>query len=277
MTKSLASLVLITFTACQGNGAPTTDAAVGPRPDAGIPGNANGLVSVREYTQPSQVWLSGSFSDGPDLDLRVESQRIGACRLMTFTPSFCDPACANSDFCVDGQCQSWPGRLDKGPIEWTWPGGQQTVIPDSILLYSASGALSGQGTTSLMVDGETLQVETVGDIVAIGDWSNAVATRTGDVVLRWANPLSDARVRLQMTDCSGSHGGIGAVEIECESSDTGELTLPGAFLDALDQGDWSRGECGSHDLIRYRSASSMEDTFRFETYFQSGFYYFPRP
>ena len=82
-------------------------------------------------------------------------------------------------------------------------------------------------------------------------------------------------MRLHMTDCAGSHGAIGESEIECDAPDAGELTLPDAFLDALEAGDWSHGECGSHNLIRYAADTAADESFRFEAQGVTGFYYFP--
>jgi len=100
------------------------------------------------------------------------------------------------------------------------------------------------------------------------DWDAALAARASgaDVSLRWTNPSPNARVRLHMTDCIGSHGGLAAAEVECEAADTGALVLPGAFLDRIVAGDWSHGECGFHTFERYYIGTSDEDdTFRLET------------
>jgi hypothetical protein len=52
--------------------------------------------------------------------------------------------------------------------------------------------------------------------------------------------------------------------------------LPGAFLDRLDAGSWSRGECGSHALERYRVASPEGDaSLRLETIARANFLYRP--
>ena len=79
-----------------------------------------------------------------------------------------------------------------------------------------------------------------------------------------------------MTDCTGSHGGLAAAELECEGPDTGDLVIPGAFLDVMDAGDWSHGECGSHAFERYHSAAlEDDDTVRLETVGDAGFFYRP--
>jgi hypothetical protein len=94
--------------------------------------------------------------------------------------------------------------------------------------------------------------------------------------LRWSNPIQDARVRLHMTGCVGSHGGIATAEIECEGPDTGELVIAGVFLDALAAGDWTHGECGGHELLRYHAAADpQDDGLRFESGAVTQFFWRP--
>lgn len=59
-----------------------------------------------------------------------------------------------------------------------------------------------------------------------------------------------------MTTCVGTHGGISPVEIECEGADTGELTIPGAYLDALYAQGWGHGECGANTVWRYHASQT---------------------
>ncbi len=248
------------------------------QPDAGpLFDEPLGRVSVRAYPSLSAIYLDGYFYDGPVVEPREEASRIGDCRLMTYTPSFCDPPCDTFAACVDGACQPWPGRLDKGTMQWTWPGGELSVEPDSNDYYSGNGAFTTHGETTMTLSGVTLRVTTSPPPEPDGDWTQAIETRTGDAVLHWTNPVAGARVRLHMTDCAGSHGAIGEAEVECDAPDTGALTLPDSYLDALEAGDWSHGECGSHELIRYQAASDEDDGIRFEAQGVTGFYYFPRP
>lgn len=269
--------LLALLVACSGSSANGSDASVGGGGDAAPSfDRAAGTIAVQAFPNSNIITLAGYFGDGPDLEVRTESDRSGACRLMTFTPSFCDPQCTGFDVCVDSQCESWPPRLNKGTIEWTWPGGQMSVQPDNTDYYSANGQFSQHGEVSLGVDGDTLRVQSMDNLVQVGDWADAITNRSGDAVLRWSNPVAGARVRLDMTDCVGSHGAIAAAEIECEGPDTGELIVPGAFLDTLDAGDWSRGECGSHQIIRYNTDSPNGSGFRFEAQSLGSFFYRPQ-
>ena len=108
----------------------------------------------------------------------------------------------------------------------------------------------------------------------IRPWDEVIRDRgDGDATLRWSNPVPGARIRLHMTDCVGSHGGIAAAEIECEGPDSGGLVLPGAYLDLFDAGDWTHGECGSHTFERYQPAVAGD--LRLETVADGGLFYRP--
>jgi len=289
MTACRATLFLVLFAACSGNAGDGADAAVGSadaavgsadadpnQPDAGpVFDEPEGIVWVRAFSSNATIYLDGYFNDGPAVEPRLETGRIGHCRLMSYTPTFCDPPCDSFAACVDSQCKPWPERLDKGALGWTWPGGESTVEPDSTSYYSDSGSFGAHGETTLTVAGSTLRVTTGPAPEPTGDWAQAIETRSGDAVLRWSNPIPGARVRLHMTDCLGSHGAIGESEIECDAPDTGALTLPDSFLAALEAGDWSHGECGSHNLVRYAADIAADESFRFEAQGVTGFFYFP--
>ena len=124
-------------------------------------------------------------------------------------------------------------------------------------------------------DGLSMTVPTVEPVSLTEPDLFAERARGEDVILAWDNAVDGGRVRLFMTDCAGSHGGIGESEIECEGPDTGSLTLPGVFLDALEDGDWSRGECGSHTLERYHAAASEDGEVRLESAAPIYVFWFP--
>jgi hypothetical protein len=244
-------------------------------PDFSVPA---GAIRVTTWFPSGETELVASFANAPALRFHREAERIGQCRLMTYEPSSCTPPCAGTDACIDEQCRAHPVRIDRGPIDWEWPGGRQTVSPSEILSYHAIGAASAPGDVIVRVDGLILSAPNGDALAPDGDWAAAVAARAtaSDVTVRWTNPSPGARIRLQMTDCTGSHGGFAAAEIECEGPDTGSLVLPGAFLDRLEAGSWSRGECGSHAFERYRVASPDGDaSVRLETIARASFFYRP--
>jgi hypothetical protein len=255
-------------------GSANYSASLGEGPDFSEP---HGRIEVETWLEWGDTQLSGAFADGPAPRHHSEAQRIGSCRIMTYTPSSCEPSCEGYDVCVDGACEPWPTYLDRGTLRWTWPDGEQEVVPNEWYGYWASGSASSQGEVSIEVEGLLLEAPTIDTMEPDGDWADAVSSRgDGDATLRWSNPVLDARVRLHMTDCTGSHGGLAAAEVECEGPDTGSLVIPGAFLDSLDAGDWSHGECGSHELHRYHAATPEGDTtVRLETRGPSGFFYRP--
>jgi hypothetical protein len=242
-------------------GSASWSASLGEEPDFSDP---NGRIEVQTWFDQGETQLQGAFADGPRVRWNTEAERVGNCRLMTYAPSQCTPACAGEQACVDGECLSWPARRDLGDLRWVWPDGDQTVSPDGALAYFATGAASEPGDVSIEVGDLSLVAPTIDAPEPDGDWTRALEQRgDGDATLRWKDPILHARVRLFMTDCIATHGGIAAAEIECEGPDSGELVIPGAFLDALDEGDWSQGECGSHDLQRYHSAGDATE--RLET------------
>jgi hypothetical protein len=259
------------------SGAGAGDAGVLPNAEPDFSVSA-GAIRVTTWLSSGETELVASFADAPALRFHRESERIGQCRLMMYEPSSCSPACSGSDACIDAQCRPYPVRVDRGPIDWEWPGGRQTVLASDTLNYHAIGAASTAGDVIVRVDGLTLGAPNDDSLAPDGDWGAAVAARAAasDVTLRWTNPSPGARMRFHMTDCTGSHGGFAAAELECEGPDSGALVLPGAFLDRLDAGEWSRGECGVHTVERYRVASAEGDTgVRLETIARANLFYRP--
>lgn len=264
--------------ACSGGGdSQTADANSGAFFDAdpNVSTVFDGRIVVQAFLREQTIVLSGEFRDGPALRFATEADRVGDCRLMTYTPSFCEPGCGGFDVCIAGQCESFPERQGRGALEWAWPGDSMTVEPDDTDYYSASGTISEHGEVSLTVAGEILRVQTSEGPQATTDWSEAFSERTDGVTLNWSDPVDGGRVRLHMTDCSGSHGGVGEAEIICDGPDSGSLSIPESFLTALDNANWSRGECGSHAVVRYRAAIPQEGDFVLESQAPTGFFYRP--
>ncbi|GEM_PF-2167986 len=254
--------------------------------DTGGPSDPDFSVSdsrfqVRNFWFSDEVSFSGGFWDGPPVVLSEEGERIGNCRLMRFTPSFCDPPCAAGQVCLDEQCVDQPELSPQGEVEWSWPEGTMTVAPSVAGNYYAIESNSSEGETSVGVGGVELAVEMVTTLELIGDWGAMLEVRAHgeDLELEWVPDPGPARVRLYMTDCVGSHGGIAAAEIECEGPDSGSLVLPASFLDELfEDGDWSHGECGSHTFERYRAVSGeglastrLETVSAISFFFHAGF------
>jgi len=248
---------------------------LGPEPDFSEP---HGRFLVEWWLQYGELSLSGSASDGPSPHFQTESHRTGSCRLLTYTASTCEPACSGGDVCIDGTCESYPSRYTLGTLDWSWPDGGESLTPDGTLSYFSNGDAQNHGETTLTGEAWSLTAPSVETLTPDGDWDALMSSRPRgeDATLRWTDPVEGARVRLYMTDCVGSHGGIGAAEIECEGPDSGELVIDGAFLDLLEDGDWSRGECGVHDYSRYFAAAPEgEHTLRFESAARGQFFFRP--
>jgi hypothetical protein len=202
----------------------------------------------------------GGVAEAPPLSFHVEADREGACRLVTWAPTSCTPACDFGAFCVDGECVTHPPRVDAGPLTLTGEGLDLVVPVDATSgWYAELPAPVTGGITASAAGGEapafTVGSCAVNPIVPTGDWSALLAARADgqDVTLEWSPVDPSARISLHMTTGVATHGGVAHAEIECEGPDTGALAIPGRFLDALYAEGWSCGECGNNTLYRYRS------------------------
>jgi hypothetical protein len=211
--------------------------------------------------------LSGAIYDGPAVAFHRESDRIGACRLLTYEATSCDPPCTGGDVCIDEECASYPSLLSAGTATLSGVGDAPVEIAPSDALYSWLSTEVGVDDVAairVQAEGDTAGAFDLTTCVIAppepeGDWSAAMEARGAgeDVTLTWSNPYSTSRIYLRMTTGIGTHGGISPVEIECEGPDTGSLTLPGAFLDLLyNPSYWSCGECGDNRLLRYHATEA---------------------
>jgi hypothetical protein len=219
---------------------------------------------IRLHNEDYYAYVDGAVSDRPPIDFQVEAERSGLCRLLTYTPSSCDPGCGPLEVCLESTCVPYPERLGAGALTLTTEGTPTEIQPDALhgYLYELDGQVTGEISVSAAGD-EVPGFEITSCAVLppqpIGDWSNQLTERADgeDVLLEWSNPDPAARLYLRMTTGVATHGGIAHAEIECEGPDTGSLTLPGSFLDTLYEEGWSCGECGSNLLVRYRAGEAQ--------------------
>lgn len=231
--------------------------SLGPEPSFDA---ADGLLKARVADVESLALIEGRFLDGDPLRLHTEGERQGQRRVLRYVSTFCDPACDSSSACVDGDCVAYPASYDVGTITWTYGGTSVDVEPNGMgTYYEVVEGVQGGASTEVTFDGITLAVGPVEPMLLDTPAEEVLSSRAGGAVLTWSNPHPGARVRLQMTDCTGSHGGLAEAEIECEGPDTGTFVIPGAFLDELEAGAWDRGECGSHVFERYAAAARDDD------------------
>jgi len=214
---------------------------------------------------PTYSSLLGSYADTPPPDFHQEAERSGACRLLTYQASVCNPACEPPGVCIDGACVTASPLLSLGAVTLAGVDADPIAVSEDAYhayFWDREAELSLQ---TLGLDGEggaiapfSLSACAVTAPEPQQDWSAQMMARAAgeSVVLRWTNPVPTARVYMRMTTGIGTHGGISPVEIECEGPDVGELELPGAYLDALYADGWACGECGGNDLLRYHADHS---------------------
>lgn len=249
---------------------------------------SEGLFTIRSESGVTDFAIfGGSVHSPPSAGFQTEEAREGQCRLLTFTQSTCTPECDFGSFCIDGACVTPTAAIDAGTLTLTGIVTDPVTADDGgigIYYWQSEGAGPyGTSATLSATGGVTgdfeLSVCLPAPLSPISDWSQLLETRAPgeDVTLTWDNPLPGARVYTRMTTGIGTHGGISPVEVECEGPDTGELTLPGAYLDDLFADGWSCGECGDNQLKRYYSddADITQGTARFRGETSTYFFYHP--
>lgn len=235
---------------------------------------------------PGYRSLAGFIADAPRLEFHHEAERLGACRLLTYEASACDPICEQPAVCVDGTCVSAPGGLSAGAVTLDGVGdGTLDVTEDPFHTYFwdhvGDDELSTLVLTASGADVPAFELSAcpITAPTATGDWTQLLEARAPgeDVTLTWSDPIDTARVYLRMTTGIGTHGGISPVEIECEGPDVGALVLPGAYLDALYAQGWSCGECGGNDLRRYHAdeITAGDLAVRFDVEATTSFWFIP--
>ncbi|MFT7579360.1 MAG: hypothetical protein ACI9MR_001024 [Myxococcota bacterium] len=233
--------------------------------------------------------LIGAIPSDDGINFHTETEREGQCRLLRYAPAFCEPSCTPPAVCVDAACVSPADFLSAGEITLSGFGAATvTVTPTSFGQYGQDGE-SPTATDA----GPTVTMSAAGDVVPAfsidaspmtapvpdNEWVAAMEARADgeDVTLTWSDAVPGARIYLRMTTGIGTHGGISPVEVECESADTGALTLPGGYLDALYAGGWSCGECGGNDVWRYSAGEATVGAFpiEFRVQARTQFWYHP--
>jgi hypothetical protein len=288
-TGALVGVISLGVVACDAPAPTSPDADL----DGCVPHTAAGPLALAPvagefHLRASPPWaiFQGRLLAAPPLDFHVEAERAGACRLLTYAATSCDPACADGAICLDGACLTPPPAVDAGTLTLAGDALPTTELPAGDGGYywgEEIGEVTGRVTLTGSAGGALAGVELAAcappPLVATSDWGALMEARAAgaDVTLAWAEPVAYARVYLRMTTGIGTHGGISPVEIECEGPDTGSLTLPGAYLDALFAQGWSCGECGSFEVVRYVAAESsgVVGTARLRVETAAPFYFHP--
>lgn len=235
---------------------------------------------------PNYRWMNGFITDGPRPEFHEESERDGVCRLLTYTPSNCQPACTAPAVCISGECVTEPPGVSAGVVTLTGVGDDAIVLGEDPLhnyYWETMGELPitmpSLSATGAEVEAFELAACPTTAPTPTEDWAALLAARAPgeSVTLTWSDPIDTARIYLRMTTGIGTHGGISPVEIECEGPDVGMLELPGAYLDALYADGWSCGECGGNDLVRYHAdeTDAGGTTVQLRTEAVTGFWFHP--
>jgi hypothetical protein len=223
---------------------------------------------IRVFAGSYYTVVDGVVLDGQRREIHTESARRGNCRLLTYdSPSFCDPACENPKLCVHGVCERFPEPISAGTLSVELAPDKVVKVPPSDLGHYYWGTedfgYDVVKSVTLSASGDAAPAFELAACLSpaptpTSDWNQLLQRRAAgqDVELAWSNPVPTARVYLRMTTCIGTHGGISPVEVECEGPDVGKLILPGAYLDALYEDGWGRGECGGNDVRRYHASQS---------------------
>lgn len=192
--------------------------------------------------------ILGKVSSGPtpsNLQWEVV-QEAGDCKLKKPKVPFCDPACG-SDVCVaDGVCQAYPTVQDAGEVRVT---GVQTEdgSSDFKLLYVA-GTYQAPGSVKFAFppfdEGASVKFEAAGKevsaftlegtgIAPLSVTSSAPAIEDGKpLTLTW-KPASDPNASTLHVKLDISHHGGTKGMIECETQDSGSLTIDADMLKEL--------------------------------------------
>jgi hypothetical protein len=218
---------------------------------------------LRLWAIPNQTIFEGAVLDGQRREIHAETERTGNCRLLTYeSDTFCDPICENRELCVHGVCERFPEPVSAGTLSIQLSEQEPLEVEPTPLgnYYWTSQDFGSDVVTSITVtaSGFELSAPLSPALKPMGDWSELAKLRAPgeDLALGWSNPVDTARFYLRMTTCVGTHGGISPVEIECEGTDTGELVIPGAYLDALYAQGWGHGECGGNTIWRYHASQT---------------------
>ncbi len=190
--------------------------------------------------------LVGKVYDGatPAATLWVSPQKDGACTLTTPSVPFCNTACGGSAVCVaDDTCQDYPTAHGVGTVTVT---GVQTSDGQSSFTMTPI-ANNYQPTASLayppFADGDAVTVAAAGDffpafslsskgVAPLALTSSAFALKSGQSLdLAWTKGgagNSTIHVKLDISHHGGSKG-----QIECDTDDSGTLSISAALISKL--------------------------------------------
>ncbi|MFT3697617.1 MAG: hypothetical protein QM831_31020 [Kofleriaceae bacterium] len=208
----------------------------------------------------------GKIYDGtvPDTVIWDTSMTDGGCVLSIPRVPFCSPSCSSTQACVDtNTCADYPTAQDVGTVHLD---GVKTSSGSSFDLTSVSNTYQAAGLTLTypgFAEGDTIKVSGSGSSftpafstsakgvaqLSIGNSSSLALAASTALNLSWTAPAvtgSSVHVKLDISHHGGSKG-----KIECDTDDTGSLTLSSGMVDKL----LSLGAAGYPTIIVTRSST----------------------
>jgi hypothetical protein len=223
--------------------APAADAA--PPIDAAPPAPVYGRIRLVEGVNAYGPYggATAQLTRGALASFHQVTQDDGTCRLLELVPAFCEAWC--DGVCVaTNVCQPWPTWISAGDLSFAglkeagvglaFDGYQYyapQVIPAELFDPGDAVSVSAPGAEApaftLPAPGvATLQAAITNDEITLANGADHTFTWTPAGV-------GDARVRLTINANNAGHGAPYAAIIECDTADTGSVTIPRAMIEAF--------------------------------------------
>lgn len=250
-------------------GGPDLSGGSGPNFD-----RAAGTIEALEVSSPqgfNGARVEARFLPAPEEVFQQEVARVGACRLLLFKPALCEAPCIG--VCVDTNvCRPFQARISAGTVTLRGlkvpvvmkPQAQNYYYADPAPpadLFDAGAAVTAEVTGGAFA-GFSVASAGVAPIAARSPVNDQIDLADGaDYLFRWtpAGPAG-ARVRLTLNANNRGHGAPYAGILECDTEDTGEVTIARQLIAAFPA--TSRWEiCAGSDcplswIMRYRRGAT---------------------
>ncbi len=206
------------------------------------------LVVDTEDPEKGSTSVIGKVNDGssPANLVWTTIKEEGDCRLEKPSVPFCDPGCG-ADVCVaDGECQAYPKGQSAGEV--TLSGVKLAGGESSLVLKEVVNAYQPPANTTFawppFAEGDEVTVKAAGDAVAafelkaqgvkpmvlMGKTYEVAEGKQLDLAWEAAGDSKASQVHLKL-DIS-HHGGTRGM-IQCDTDDTGSLSISGAMITEL--------------------------------------------
>jgi hypothetical protein len=202
-----------------------------------------GLVG-KTATDDAYTTLSGKVYDGvtPSNVAWDVVSSSGGCQLLKPRAPFCDPACKNSDVCVDDdKCASYPTAQDLGAVTVSGLGTADITMKPIASAYQLPGdavlpfppAAEGAELNLSVSGGPYGAFAIKSQMVAPLSSTGTVTLETGKALsLSWDAP-GDANVARMQIKLDISHHGGTKGKVECDVPDLGSLEIPASMVSSL--------------------------------------------